>query len=69
MKKRTVITTEKHEAWVINWGRAETKEVLTDEGLQSLVVLSDLLDSEEVTSVTDDCPATPLDSHQVETRE
>jgi hypothetical protein len=67
MKKRTVITTEKHEAWVINRGRAETKEELTDEGLQSLIVLSGLLDSEEFTSVTDDCLATPLDSHQVET--
>ena len=67
MKKRTVITTEKHETWVINQGRAETKEELTDEGLQSLIVLSGLLESEECTSVTDERLATPLDSHQVET--
>ena len=67
MKKRTVITTEKHETWVINQGRGETKEELTDEGLQSLIVLSGLLESEEFTSVTDDCLATPLDSNQVET--
>jgi hypothetical protein len=66
MKKRTVITTEKHETWVINQGRAETKEELTDEGLQSLIVLSGLLKSEEFTSVTDDCVVSPLDSHQVE---
>ena len=67
MKKRTVITTEKHETWVINRGGAATKEELTDKGLQTLIALSGLLESEESTSVTDDCLATPLDSHQVET--
>jgi hypothetical protein len=66
MKKRTVITTEKHETWVINRGRAETPQELTDEGLQSLIVLSDLLESEEFTPVTDDCPVTATDSHQEE---
>jgi hypothetical protein len=67
MKKRTVITTEKHETWVINRGGAETREDLTDEGLQSLIVLSGLLESEEFTRVTDDCLATIIDSHQEET--
>ena len=67
MKKRTVITTEKHETWVINRDSAETLEELTDEGLQSLVGLSDLLESDEFTPVTGEGLATPRDSHQVET--
>ncbi|MDQ6653103.1 MAG: hypothetical protein M3Y84_10210 [Acidobacteriota bacterium] len=66
MKKRTVITTEKHETWVINRVRAETREELTDEGLQSLIVLLGLLESEESTPVTDDYLATAIDSHQEE---
>jgi hypothetical protein len=66
MKKRTVITTEKHETWVISRGRAETQEEPADEGLQSLIVLSGLLESEEFTAVTDDCFAAATDSHQHE---
>ena len=67
MKKRTVVTTEKHETWVINRAGAATKEELTDEGLRSLSVLSGFLESEEFTSGADDCQPTPLDPHQVET--
>ena len=66
MKKRTVITTEKHETWVINRESAETLEELTDEGLQSWIGLSDLLESDEFTPVTGDCLATAIDSHQEE---
>ena len=66
MKKRTVITTEKHETWVINRDRAETLEELTGEGLQSLIGLSDLLESDEFTPVTGDCPATAIDSNKEE---
>ena len=59
MKKRTVVTTEKHETWVINRDRAETLEELTDESLQSLIGLSDLLELDEFTPVTGDCLTTP----------